>query len=202
MPDFRQHLMDLYRMQQFCMMHRFLQYPFIETEDYMSKKIVPYERAEAKLQELHLVDYGCGLPHGLVWLLRRQPGKIRSVALVDLDLIALEFSESLVRELAPHVELEVHPLAGTDVLPKIRADKNLVLAADVFEHLLEPEKAMRNLLASVTRSPSMAYFDLGLHNDADQHVCRDTGFLKDTVRNLGFQAMELDVWMTEFTKSN
>src|SRR3954468_3405706 len=65
MPDFSSRLADRYHMQQYHTMHRFLEYPFYPHEYHMDKRLFPYEDARTHLDQLDILDYGCGIGHGL-----------------------------------------------------------------------------------------------------------------------------------------
>jgi len=186
MPDFRSRLTERYRMQQYEMMHTFLQYPFYPHADHMDKRLFPYEDARANLDHLDILDYGCGIGHGLICLLRDNPGLVRSITLVDLDLLHLDFLVFACRRLAPMIPVTIHRLADTNAIPEISGKHNTIISTDVLEHLLEPANAMTTILSSACHSPVRCYFDLELHETGSQHVIHDTRFLHGLVEGQGF----------------
>lgn len=199
MPDYPSRLMERYRMQQYEMMHTFLQYPFYPHYIHIDKRLFPYEDASSHLDGVDILDYGSGLAHGLIWLLVRSPDVVRSVTLVDLGFIYLEFTIFACQRLAPNVPIRVHRLADTDEVPRLEGPHNLIVASDVMEHLKDPVPAMQSILSSAAVG-ARCYFDLELHEAWGQHVTPDTRFLRDIVEQSGFTLTEKVLDLSVYTR--
>lgn len=197
MPDYTDRLFEYYQSVQYIMLHRFLEYPFLE--GFLAKRATPYVRGLSRLNDADVLDYGCGLPLGLLYALHRRAGTIRSITLVDLDVIHMELAEWMIRKWAPGCELTVHRLRDVDAAPKLAGGYSLIYAGDVFEHLRDPQPCLRNVLAGAGEQ-CLFYADLCEHEPSDQHLTRNTGHLRSVVAESGFAVDVEYQGLTEFSR--
>jgi hypothetical protein len=199
LSDYEGHLFEYYSYQQFFMLLIFLQYPF--HEGWLWNYHEPYRRGAAQLAEMHVLEYGCGIPYGLIDCLLVQPGKVKSVSLIDLDLVHVNFAEFVIRKIAPEVSLQIYRLRHTEVFPELLGCHNFCFGKDIFEHLRDPEGNLRKLLATSSEE-SVCYFDFSHHGlKVHQHISPDIAFLNQVMVEHGFKAGERIGSCTEFTRA-
>ena len=198
MPDFEHNLYDFYKNQQYLIFYRFLQYPFINN---MSNYTVPYENALIKCGKADILDYGSGIPFGLIYSLLNRKETVRSVTLIDLDLIHVDFVQFLVKKIAPEVNLKIHRLTDADTFPKLEGKYNFFFGKDIFEHLSDPLKNLKELM-KYSQPEAICYFDFRDHGvKLYQHITPDIEFLKDEMVKMGFTHGGRVQNLSEFTRN-
>lgn len=186
LPQYERNLFQYYRQHQYFILARFLQYPFLEPT--LSAWVQPYEKGLAQLDQVDVLDYGCGVPYGLIMSLKTQRHKIRSVSLVDLDLIHLEFAEFIIKRLAPDLPLSICRLRDSEELPRLTGPYNLFFGKDVFEHLHSPDLKLRHIL-QYRADQAVCYFDFDDKGPAvGQHVNPQLAPLASVLLDLGFES--------------
>jgi SAM-dependent methyltransferase len=169
LPDYENNLYTYYEQQQFMILLAFLSYP-LRGPGALDAQLLPYAAAARRLPEMHVLDYGAGIPFGLIHLLRTQPGKVRSVTLCDLDLVHAKFARFVVEELLGAAQVRVIHSTDPNALPNLAGNFNFVFGKDIFEHLLQPEAHLRNIL-SACADRSLCYLDFTDHGERYlQHV--------------------------------
>jgi hypothetical protein len=184
MPDYENQLYQYYALLQYHATYRCLQYPFLGP--LLDMYVRPYQEAVKRVGPLRVLEYGPGIPYGLLYMLRECPSAVSHVTLVDLDLIYLEFAEFLVKHYGGHdLELNVLRLKTADAIPSLNPQFNMVFAKDVFEHLKQPEKIVHAILAGIS-SPAICFFDFRDHGEKlFLHVTPNVAYLKQIVEQKG-----------------
>jgi hypothetical protein len=199
MPGYERNLFQYYIYQQYYILFRFLQYPFLYP---LAVYTASYQKGLSLLDEAHVLDYGCGVPYGLIMTLLSEPQRrIKSVTLVDLDLIHMDFAEFVIRKIAPDMPLDIYRLRDTEVFPGLKGPYNFFFGKDIFEHLLDPEEKLRRLM-SYSADASVCYFDFGDKGPVIyQHITPDLRYLAQVMERLGFQASGQLSSLTEFRRN-
>jgi hypothetical protein len=184
MPDYEKHLFEYYRFQQYLILLTFMSYPFVG----LSSHVEPYIIASQKLDRIDVLDYGAGLAFGIIHLLRTCPEKIRSITLVDLDLVHASLVEHIIQNLAPKIEIIYHKLRDPNIVPDFGSKKfNFLYGKDIFEHLEKPENALRAML-SHAEEECLCFLDLKHHGKSYlQHITPDVTHLVHIVKENAFQ---------------
>lgn len=199
-PHYEQNLFPYYQQQQFPMLLAFLSYPF-RGPGGLNAQILPYEAAADALPELDILDYGAGVPYGLIHLLRTRPERVRSVTLVDLDLIHTRLTESIVRGF---IGDRLTMIRNTDpnALPDFKSRTfNFCFGKDIFEHLTDPSTHLAHILASAAPN-AICYFDFTDHGEKYlQHVSPHLSPLNALVEERGFAPLGMLAAMTGYRRS-
>lgn len=139
------------------------------------------------LPELRVLDYGTGIPYGLVHTLAEDPSAVSAAALVDLDLVHSRFAEFLVRRTAPSVELAVHRLRDADEMPQLDERFNFLFAKDIWEHLRRPQHVLECVLAMADED-CLCVLDITHHGaEIHQHITPDVRFIAQAMSDAGFR---------------
>jgi len=187
----------LYKYQEFLIFYRFLSYPFW---DDLYSYILPYEKALAINNCCDILDYGSGIPYGLIYALYNGTHSIKSISLIDLDLVHVDFVEYLIRKMAPEVKLKIYRLNDSEIFPELEGTYNLFFGQDIFEHLRDPLKNLQNLM-KYSQPDAVCYFDFNDHGEKIyQHISPNISFLTEEMEKLGFQRKGKISSMTEFVK--
>lgn len=199
MPNYEKNLFQYYQYQQYDLLFRFLQYPF------MSSSLIyythPYDKAIGLLDEIHVVDYGCGIPFGLIETLISKPMKVKSATLIDLDLVHMDFVSFIIKKISPDLSLTVHRLKDTKMFPPLKNSYNLFIGKDIFEHLHNPEKNLRKLI-SHSANESICFFDFANHGVVKyQHISPNIAFLSNIMEEYGYKKNEVVMGLSMFTKT-
>lgn len=186
MPSYEQHLYEYYRQLQYQILLTFLSYPYRGVGG-LDAQLVPYETGAAALGEMDVLDYGAGVPYGLIELLRTQPGKVRSVTICDLDLIHVSLVEFILRKFLPADRVRVLRSRDSNALPDLSGVSfNFCFGKDIFEHLLDPEPHLKNILA-VAREDAVCMLDFTDHGERHlQHVTPFLSPLAEVMSAAGF----------------
>ena len=184
MPNYEERLFEYYQGAQYLLLLSFLSYPFAG----LASHVDPFVVASTKLGSLDVLDYGAGIPYGILHLLRTCPDKVRSLTVVDLDLVHTAFSEYVLKSMAPEVPLTYFKLRDPDQIPELGAQKfNLHYGKDIFEHLKKPEPVFRTMLASAAPE-CLGFFDLRHHGERYlQHVTPDVTWLAGVASQYSFE---------------
>ena len=129
MPDFKNNLYEYYKNQEYLIFYRFLSYPFSSN---LSNYFLPYQKGLSKYETYDILDYGAGVPYGLINSLLKKNNRIRSITLVDLDLVHVQFVEFLIRKIAPNVQLNIYKITDTNNFPPIAGKFNFFYGKDIF----------------------------------------------------------------------
>ncbi len=197
MPDFKNNLYEYYRNQEYLIFYRFLSYPFSSD---LSAYFLPYQKGLSKYETYDILDYGAGVPYGLINSLLKENNRIRSITLVDLDLVHVHFVEFLIRKIAPNVQLNIYKITDTNDFPSIEGKFNFFYGKDIFEHLHDPLKNLKKLI-DYSMPETVCYFDFNDHGEIIyQHLSPDLVFLSQEMTNMGFQKGNNIAGLTEFIK--
>jgi hypothetical protein len=198
MPNYERDLFRYYAYQQYFLLFRFLQYPFLNPE--LNEYVLPYRKGISTVDEARILEYGCGIPYGLIECLLTQPQKIKSIDLIDLDLIHMDFTEFVIRKIIPHIPLSIYRLRDAEAFPELNDSYNLFYGKDIFEHLHNPEEKLTKLMRH-RAEPCVCYFDFRDRGEKIyQHVTEDVSSLAKVMEGLGFKAASKICGLTEFTK--
>lgn len=183
-PNYEEQLFDYYQGAQYLLLLSFLSYPFAG----LASHVDPFVVASTKLASLEVLDYGAGIPYGIIHLLRTFPQKVRSITVVDLDLVHTAFSEYVLKSMAPQVPVTYFKLREPDQIPELGAQKfNLLYGKDIFEHLKNPEPVFRAMLSSAAPE-CLGFFDLRHHGERYlQHVTPDVTWLANVASQYSFK---------------
>jgi hypothetical protein len=199
MPNYERDLFQYYTYQQYFSLFRFLQYPFLNPE--LNEYVLPYKKGISTVNEARILEYGCGIPYGLIECLLTQPQRIKSIDLIDLDLIHMDFTEFVIRKISPDVPLNIYRLRNTETFPELNDSYNLFYGKDIFEHLHNPAEKLIKLMIH-RAEPCVCYFDFRDRGEKIyQHVTKDISCLDKVMEDLGFKAMSKIYGITEFIKS-
>jgi hypothetical protein len=199
MPQYEEHLFEYYQSAQYLLLLSFLSYPFAG----LATHVDPFVAAAAELDRLDIIDYGAGVPFGIIHLLRACPDKVRSITVVDLDLVHSSFAEYILRSLAPNIPLEFHKLCDTESVPDF-GDRtfNLLYGKDIFEHLKNPERVFRALLSHGAEA-CLGFFDLRHHGERYlQHVTPDVTHLVKVAIEYSFEPAGLVAGLSAFRRKD
>ena len=198
MPHYEENLFDYYKQQQYLILLNLLSYPFWGAGSLISF-IEPYNLASNSINELHILDYGAGIPYGLIYLLKSNPKKIKSITLVDLDLIHTEFVEYILSRLWPTGNIDFIKVRDTDSLPNFGTRRfNFIFGKDVFEHLKEPDRHIRMILENAEKF-CYCYLDFNDHGEKYlQHVYPQLLPLHSILEEYSFKYVKRVGKMSEF----
>ncbi len=186
MPNYEERLFEYYQSAQYLLLLGFLSYPFAGLPSHVD----PFQLASTKLEQMDILDYGAGIPYGIIHLLLACPAKVRSLTLVDLDLVHASFSEYVIKSLAPEVPLTYFKLRDPESIPDFGARKfNLLYGKDIFEHLKEPERVLDAVLSQAA-DQCLGFFDLKHHGERYlQHVTPDVTYLIERAKARSFSLL-------------
>lgn len=197
MPKYEQNLFEYYKEQQYLIFYRFLTYPY--TSD-LAAYILPYEKGLKITKNADVLDYGCGIPYGLIYSLINYRKYINSITLIDLDLVHLKFTQFLVKKIAPDVKLTIYRLTDTEMFPDLDSEYNFFFGKDIFEHLSNPSNKLKKLLSS-SKSEAVCYFDFADHGEKIyQHIFPNISFLTSEMIKMGFNKTGTVSSLIEFIK--
>lgn len=199
LPDYENNLYTYYQQQQFMILLAFLSYP-LRGPGALNAQLLPYAAAAEQLPEMRVLDYGAGIPFGLIHLIRSQPGKVRSVTLCDLDLVHAKFARFVLEELLGAEQVRVIHSTDPNALPDFAGDFNFVFGKDIFEHLLQPEAHLRNILSACS-DRSVCYLDFTDHGERYlQHVTPLLSPLGKVMAEYGFTGSGLVASMSGWSR--
>lgn len=201
MPNYEQNLFEYYHQQQYLMLLTFLSYPF-RGHGCLRSHVEPFIVASSRLPRLRVIDYGAGIPFGLIHLLRTCPERIDSITIVDLDLIHAELSEYLISRLAPQKDITFLRITDTDIIPDLgNRTFNLIYCKDIFEHVHDPERLLRAILTKSAPS-CISYFDIRDHGVKHlQHVHPQLSHLSQVICEHSFKPNGEIAALSEYVKS-
>jgi hypothetical protein len=184
MPRYREHLYEYYREQQYHMFVIMLSYP---RRGLGASYLEPYRFAHRLMPTLRVLDYGTGIPYGLVNTLMARPAAVSSATLVDLDLIHCRFTEFLLGRLAPGLRPTVHRLRNENEMPQLSETFNFLFAKDIWEHLRNPQCVLEHVLR-FAEEDCLCMLDITDHGiEIHQHITPDLGFLAQALADAGFR---------------
>ena len=183
LPRYRERLYDYYREQQYHMFVIMLSYP---RSGLGTNYVEPYQLARRLLPELRVLDYGTGIPYGLVHALVEDSSAVSAATLVDLDLVHCRFAEFLLRRLAPDLKLVVHRLRNADEMPQLGETFTFLFAKDIWEHLRDPQLVLEYVLGFADED-CLCVLDITHHGaEVHQHITPDVGFIVQALTDAGF----------------
>lgn len=185
-PDYENDLFPFYKQQEYLMLLAFLSYPFRGSGS-LNAQIRTYSAAADALPPMDILDYGAGMPYGLIHLLRTRPDRVKSVTLVDLDLIHTRLSEHIVRGFIGD-RLTMIRKTDPEMIPSFgRKTFNFCFGKDIFEHLIDPSPHLHNILKAAAKE-AICYFDFTDHGEKYlQHVTPLLSPLNAVVEAYGFE---------------
>lgn len=197
MHDYKNNLFRYYKNQEYLIFYRFLSYPFSGS---LSAQFLPYQKGLLRYKSYDILDYGSGIPYGLINSLLKENNPIRSITLVDLDLVHLDFVEFLIRKIAPNIPLSFYKLTDTEFFPNIDGKFNFFYGKDIFEHLDDPLKNLKKLM-DCSMPEAVCYFDFNDHGEVIyQHIAPNLIFLSSEMVKMGFLKGENVSGLSEFIK--
>ncbi len=197
MPKYEQNLYEYYKEQQYLIFYRFLVYPYISN---LNGYIIPYEKGLKIVKNADILDYGCGIPYGLIYSLINNKKYINSITLIDLDLVHMRFVEFLIKKISPEIKLTIYKLRDAETFPDLNSEYNFFYGKDIFEHLRNPLDNLKKLL-SYAKSETVCYFDLADHGEKIyQHVSPNITFLTSEMIKMGFNKIGTVSSLIEFIK--
>jgi hypothetical protein len=201
MPHYEQDLYEYYRQQQYLILLVFLSYAF-RGPGCLASHIEPYIAASSDLSSMRILDYGAGLAFGLIHLMRTCPGKVDSITIVDLDLIHTDLVEYILSDFRSDTEVTVMRVTKPETIPDFgNRTFNLIYGKDVFEHLTEPERHLRSMLARAEDS-CHCYFDFNDHGATYlQHVHPQLSHLHEIVREFSFRSDGNTAGLSKFLRA-
>jgi 2-polyprenyl-3-methyl-5-hydroxy-6-metoxy-1,4-benzoquinol methylase len=201
MPHYEQNLYEYYRQQQYLILLTFLSYAF-RGSGCLFSHIQPFLTASAKLPTMRILDYGAGLPFGIIHLLRTCPEKIESITIVDMDLVHTEFAEFILSDLCPDTRINFIKVTDPAKVPDFQDRTfNIIYGKDIFEHLHHPERYLRAILDGA-EDICYCYFDFTDHGERWlQHVNPDLSHLQTITRDYFFKAIGKIGNLSEFVRA-
>jgi hypothetical protein len=198
-PDYEKNLYRYYKEQEYLILLTFISYPFLGPLSLYSY-FLPYRKAAKKFDKLRIIDYGAGIPYGLIDLLMNQPGKIETVTLIDLNLMHVEFLKFLLSRISPGLKINFLTLNNTNEFPDIPLkNNNFLFGKNVFEHLHQPENKLKRLLSYADDAGCLCYFDFKDHGIRyQQHVTPDITYLSQVMIEKGFKKTGLLKGLSEY----
>jgi len=199
MPNYEKNLYQYYKNQEYLIFYRFLTYPF---RNNMSSYFSPYEKSLGKFQCNDIIEYGAGIPYGLIYSLLSSKYSINSITLIDLDLIHLDFVQFLINRIAPNIKLYIFKLIDTDSFPKLEGKYNFFYGKDIFEHLSDPLSKLKELI-NYSKPEAICYFDFKDHGEKKyQHITPNVEFLSDEMIKMGFRKDKIVCGLSEFVRNS
>ena len=198
-PDYERNLYPFYKQQEYMMLLAFLSYPFRGIGS-LNAQLQTYKAAADAMGGLDILDYGAGMPYGLIHLLRTRPDAVRSVTLVDLDLAHTRLSEHIVRGFIGD-RLSMIRKTDPEAVPSFgRKTFNFCFGKDIFEHLNDPEPHLRNILKAMSPD-AICYLDFTDHGEKYlQHVTPLLSPLSAIVQADGFESVGTLAGMSGFRR--
>jgi hypothetical protein len=197
MPDYEKNLYQYYKNQEYLIFYRFLTYPF---SGGLTSYILPYEKGLSRFKSCDILEYGPGIPYGLIHSLLSKNNSINSITLIDLDLIHINFVEFLINKIAPNIKLNVYKLSNADSFPKIEGKFNFFYGQDIFEHLSNPLENLKKLM-NYSKPEAVCYFDFQNHGEKIyQHITPNIEFLTEEMIRIGFRSDGKVSGLSEFVR--
>jgi hypothetical protein len=126
---------------------------------------------------------------------------INSITLIDLDLIHVSFVQFLISKIAPDIKLNIYKLNDTDAFPKLEGKYNFFFGKDIFEHLSNPLKNLKELL-SYSKPEAICFFDFNDHGEKIyQHITPKIEYLSAEMVKMGFRSGEKVSGLSEFIRN-
>ncbi len=183
--DYKHNLFQFYEEFQWVIFLSLLTKPF-SYPGTLSVYIDPYLDALKYLGDIRVVDYGAGIPFGAIYMLMTYPRKVASVTIVDLDIAHTNFVHFVLTHFFD-VEVSVYKVRDASEVPTLSPKVfNMIYGKDVFEHLPDPERVLRQLLSCADRS-CVCYLDLRNHTPGVQHVTPHLSHLEGLLSQFSFQ---------------
>lgn len=201
MPHYEQNLYEYYRQQQYLILLTFLSYAF-RGPNSLASHIEPYIAASSTLRSMRILDYGAGLPFGIIHLLRTAPEKVESITIVDLDLIHTYLVEYILSCLCPDAVITIMRVTTSEITPDFgERTFNLIYGKDIFEHIHDPERLLRTIL-SKAEPTCVAYLDINDHGEKYlQHVHPRLSHLSQILCEYSFVPHGKVAGLSEFAKT-
>ncbi|MDJ0763847.1 MAG: hypothetical protein QNJ97_12780 [Myxococcota bacterium] len=183
-----QQIRRYYELNQNLFIIRYLQYPMVYP-DYLYDVSRQYVAVDSVLSEIRYCELGPGIPHGLFYLIfkrgRAAVQKIKSIEIIDYDLLYRDITLSLLQHLLPEATIIAKTSAAIDP-PNLETEPNFFCGKDVFEHLHQPEKFLSAILATMAKESYLA-LDIEDHaSDAYQHLSSKMSNLQALVKKNGY----------------
>lgn len=198
MPNYENNLYQYYKNQEYLIFYRFLTYPFSGD---LSNYFLPFEKALSRFKSNDILDYGAGIPYGLIYSLLNKKNAINSITLIDLDLIHLDFVQFLINKIAPNIKLNIYKIIDTDSFPKLEGKYNFFYGKGIFEHLKNPLKNLKELM-NYSKPEAICYFDFNDQGEKIyQHITPHIEFLSDEMIKMGFRSGGIVSGLSEFVRN-
>lgn len=200
--DYYRNLFRYYHQQQYLLLLVFLSYPF-RGPGCLGPYIEPYKAAARIVTEpLDVLDYGAGIPFGAIDLIRSEPGKVRSITVVDLDLVHSRLSEHVLVNLLGRENVRFVRTTDAETIPDLGGPFNFCFGKDIFEHLNDPGSHLRNILAA-TAANAVCYFDFSDHGERYlQHVTPTLSPLAEILESQDFRQLATVRGMSGFGRAS
>jgi hypothetical protein len=199
-PDFQRRLEEYYRYQDLNLTMTLFSYA-ANKELLRANYERPYQIAFERLGRFSVLELGAGIPHGLLHGVRAHgPAFCTQLTSVDIEGFPAAFVASFCeRHRIRHRWIPA--TAGKSAVLDDAGPFDFVFAKDVFEHLVDPQVALDQLLA---RTSSRAVLALDLEDKGDvvyQHVSPHLAPLSARVAQAGFTTLEQTGNVTIFARN-
>lgn len=192
-PDFKLNLNEYYKIHEKQIFLRFLKYS-------LNPKLIEKKYAriynyciEILNKPLKVLEIGGGIPHGLIYNNWKSKENIcNKLTYVEADMLHTQFVKWYCKTKSINLEIKLFPASKTPTIDGL--DFNFVFAKDIFEHLDDPKKLIRELAHNVKDNQILLCLDLEDKGDfTTQHISPNLTILKDILIDNGFElANKLD----------
>ncbi|MEO8681151.1 MAG: hypothetical protein ABI665_19030 [Vicinamibacterales bacterium] len=188
-PDFPRRLDEYYKNQELQLTLTLISYA-TDPELLYGNYIRPYEIAVGRLGQFSVLEFGSGVPHGLLHTAHRSGASFCTrLDFVDIDSLPPRFLSWFCKgHDVPHTWTRA--IAGDAAVVEAGAPFDFIFAKDIFEHLVAPGPVLDQLLA---RASARAILALDLDDKGAvvyQHVSPALEPLKTRVEDAGFVLIE------------
>jgi methyltransferase family protein len=200
MPDFRDRLDEYYKSQELQLTMTLLAYA-TQARLLSDNYLVPYGVFRERIpRRAAVLEVGAGIPHGfLSQVFDNGPEWCDGLTIVELDTIYSRFTRWCCDARAVRCR---HVLAHAGQAPSIPTDVqyDFVFAKDVFEHIDDPVKTIREIVG-VAKASALLALDLEDKGPVEyQHISPALAHLREEVQRAGFRASGASGNMTLFER--
>jgi hypothetical protein len=199
-PDFRGRLDEYYKAQEMQLTMTFLVYA-TQARLLQENYVVPYRMMRERLPRAAVLEVGAGIPHGfLSQAFESGTAWCDALTIVEIDAVYARFVRWYCEA---HGVAFQHALAHAGRAPAVPADRRygFVFAKDVFEHLDDPARTIRDIVGVAAPAAVLA-LDLEDKGAIEyQHISPALAGLREYVERAGFRAFASTGNMTMFERT-
>jgi hypothetical protein len=189
-PDLSKDLNKYYKLQEKQIFLRFLKYSLIPK--HITKKYADiYSYCINHInQPLNILEIGGGLPHGLMYKIwKKEKSFFKNITYIEADMLHAEFFNWYCKENEIKIETKFFPASKTPSISNI--DYNFVFAKDIFEHLDDPKKLIKDLIDNTKNSKTLLCLDLEHKGKkTTQHINPNLPLFKKDLIDSGFHVIK------------